>query len=73
TGENRTLFWQAIKAGAQNLLEQGKQYSPLNPDRILELISLHKTKSISFLAEENSDSTLIINGEEVEKIGPGWG
>ena len=42
TKQNKILFWKAIEKGANKLSELGNTYSILKPDRINELISMHK-------------------------------
>ena len=72
TKNNRALFWKTVEAGRLELNQKGKAYSPLNPDRINELADLHHKTPDHFSIEYELEDYLIIQGESVEKSGPGW-
>lgn len=48
---HRELFWVAVGRGAAKLLELGQLYSPLNPERIQELLAMHRKISDDLSAE----------------------
>lgn len=72
TKRNRSLFWAAVKLGKSKLVRMGQNYSNLNPDRITELISMHDKINHDFTIEKEIDVALIVDGDKIEKIGPGW-
>lgn len=59
--------------GGGELAKMGVKYSNLNPDRITELMSMHDKISHDFTIEKELDVSLIIAGDKIDKIGPGWG
>ena len=73
TADNRAMFWRAIRSGATKLNKLGKKYSDLNPDLINELIDMHEKVFQDVRIEKILDEFIIVNGDEVKKIGPGWG
>ncbi|RAV98962.1 hypothetical protein [Pseudochryseolinea flava] len=72
TKNNRQKFWTALSNGSEKLLRQGKEYSPLNPERLVELMTLHSTTGDDITIEMETETALIINGATIDKIGPGW-
>ena len=72
TEKSRSLFWKAITIGAKCLNKDGLKYSNLNPDRLNELISEHDKMNQQLIIEKELEEIVIINGIEIEKIGPGW-
>lgn len=72
TEANRDLFWDAVIQGNKKIKTLGPEYSNLNPDRIQELCETHRQTPEAFEIDIEIAETLIVAGEVIEKVGPGW-
>jgi hypothetical protein len=68
---NQLLFEKALNQGYSKLLNEGKNYSYLNPERLKDLLNKIQSSKNSKTPLSHSDSKVLAD-EKFEKKGPGW-